>query len=97
MISGPIERPRRYLAIKDINSNRPYLGIYVSKLIENDTDRKLRVRVFDRYHFRQIWMHISRDMGDSKYGLKSLDLVEIGRSVKKSSKMYIKRWKYGKF
>ena len=64
MISVPIERSRRDLAIKDINSNRPYLEIYVSKFNENGTDRKLRVRAFDQYHFHQIWTSPARDMAD---------------------------------
>ena len=33
-------------------------------------------------------------MSDSKFGLKSIELVEIGRKMKKSSKMDIKRSRY---
>jgi len=36
-------------------------------------------------------------MGDSKFGLKSIDLVEIGRKMKKSSKMDITSSRYEHF
>ena len=59
------ERSRVDLAIYEVDSNRPYLEMVMSKFDKNGTDRKLRVRAFDRYHFHQIWTSSSRDMGDS--------------------------------
>ena len=56
------DRSRRDLSIYDQISNRPYLELVMSKFDENGTDRKPWLSAFHRCHFRQIWMHVSRDM-----------------------------------
>ena len=59
-----LERSRVDLAIYEVDSNRPYLEMVMSKFDENGTDRKPSLSAFDRYHFHQIWTSPARDMGD---------------------------------
>ena len=67
MISTFFDRSRRDLSIWHASSNRPHLEMLMSSGAHSFTNRKLRVRAFDRYHFHQIWTSPARDMGDSSW------------------------------
>ena len=69
----------------------------MSNFDDSMTDRKLRVRAFNRSSNRQFSTHVAKVMAESNDRAKLIDLVEISRSVVKSSNFDPWRSKFGKF